>query len=113
MSIGKAHLLGPFADVPLERVLERGVVVQLEEVGESAEIVEEEAEGDETGNKKFQLDPGHPPEQADHVDRETIDKVGQISYFMSYHHFFSCLLRCLNKGTDSISKSFTSHTHIS
>ena len=54
-----AYLLSPFADIPLERVLKGGVVVQLEEVGESAEIVEEEAEGDETGNKVFQFDARH------------------------------------------------------
>ena len=83
----QAHLLGPFADIPLERVLEGSVVVQLEEVCEGAEMVEEEAEGDETGDKVLQLNAGHPPEQADHVDGETIDDVGQISYFMSPFSF--------------------------
>ena len=43
MSIGQAHLLGPFADVPLDGVLKGGFVVQLKEVSEGAKIVQEEA----------------------------------------------------------------------
>ena len=97
-----AHLLRPFADIPLERVLECSVVVQLKEVCEDPEIVEEEAEGDEAGDEVFQFDAGHPPEQAHHIESEIIGGIGQIFYFSS-HHFPEMLVK--ETGVISLSHS--------
>ena len=65
----QAHLLCPFADVPLDGVLKGGFVVQLKEVSEGAKVVQKEAYGDEARDEVFQFDAGHPPDQTDHVDR--------------------------------------------